>query len=218
MQLNFSDIIRSLWEDGFFKTDKSFREIKSELAKLEYNPSDSTLRSAIDRAKFLNKKGSSGNYRYIQKCNSNNINGMSTSKIGFNTSSLSEREIHPKIIEVSGKLFSDGHHSQAIFEGFKMVNLMVKQKSGLKDLDGKDLMAQAFKHTGPKLRWSKLNTISDKNEQEGYMFLFMGAMVGIRNPKAHEHIVQNDPIKTLEFLAFASLLAKKVDEAEIVSN
>jgi hypothetical protein len=39
----------------------------------------------------------------------------------------------------------------------------------------------------------------------------MGAMVGIRNPKAHDMVQQKDPYKTLEFLAFASLLIKKID-------
>ena len=36
--------------------------------------------------------------------------------------------------------------------------------------------------------------------------------VGIRNPKAHENIQQSDPYKTLEYLAIASLLMKKIDE------
>jgi len=50
------------------------------------------------------------------------------------------------------------------------------------------------------------------------MFLFMGAVVGIRNPKAHDEIVQNDPYKTLEYLGFASLLMKRIDEGEIAHH
>jgi len=41
-------------------------------------------------------------------------------------------------------------------------------------------------------------------------------MIGIRNPKAHDNIIQTDPYKTLEYLSFASLLAKKVEESELV--
>jgi hypothetical protein len=41
------------------------------------------------------------------------------------------------------------------------------------------------------------------------MFLFMGAIVGIRNPKVHETVKQTNPHKTFEFLALASLLARK---------
>jgi hypothetical protein len=47
------------------------------------------------------------------------------------------------------------------------------------------------------------------------MYLFMGSVVGIRNPKAHRRIEQKDPFKTLEYLSLASLLAKRVDEAKL---
>jgi len=74
-------------------------------------------------------------------------------------------------------------------------------------------MSQAFKLPSPILRWTDLKTDSDKDEQEGFMLLFMGAIVGVRNPKAHDHVIQKDKIKTLEYLSFASLLAKRIDEA-----
>lgn len=214
VQINFSEIIKHLWEEDFFKTEKTFNEIKNEITKQGYNSSDSTLYSAIKRAKFLSKKGSVGHYCYIQKFNSHDINEGSNSKKENGITPLNERGIHPRIIKVSGRLYTDGHYSQAIFEAFKAVNNYVKEKSGLINHDGKDLMSQAFKISSPKLRWSKILTESERNEQEGFMFLYMGAMVGIRNPKAHEEIFQHDPIKTLEYLSFASLLAKRVDESE----
>ena len=43
----------------------------------------------------------------------------------------------------------------------------------------------------------------------------MGAMVGIRNPKAHDNIIQADPYRMLEYLAFASLLMKRVEEGKV---
>ena len=70
-------------------------------------------------------------------------------------------------------------------------------------------MANAFNEQTPKIR---LN--SDPDEQEGFKLIFMGSMQGIRNPKAHHAIVQNDPYKTLEYLGLASLLLKRVDERE----
>ena len=126
---------------------------------------------------------------------------------------LKKRGIHSIIIQVSDKLFSNGHYSQAIFEAFKAVNLQVKKKSGLSHLDGKNLMSQAFKLSSPRLRWTDLKTDSDNDEQEGFMFLYMGAIVGIRNPKAHDHIILKDEIIALEYLSFASLLMKRIDEA-----
>jgi len=214
MRVNASDIVKTLWEEGFFKTEKTFKDILFAVNKRGYNPNTATLHNATRRANFLTRKGSTGHYRYIQKFNCHDSHELSDSSKSNGLKLLKERGTHPKIIQVSGKLFADGHYSQAIFEGFKAVNNMVKEKSGLTGHDGKDLMAQAFKPASPILRWSKLTTESEKNEQEGFMFLFMGAIVGVRNPKAHDEIIQRDKIKTLEYLSLASLLAKRVNEAE----
>ncbi len=119
-------------------------------------------------------------------------------------------KLHPKIIEASESLFKDGHYAPAILEAFKAVNNFVKQKTG-KSLDGKALMAEVFSERNPCIKLNDLKTKSDEDEQEGFKFLYMGAMVGIRNPKAHDTVQQKDPYKTLEYLAFASLLIKRID-------
>lgn len=122
-------------------------------------------------------------------------------------------KLHPRIVQVARPLFADGHYAQTIFEAFKVVNNMVKAKSGLTDCDGKHLMATAFDESRPVIKLNQLRDRSAKDEQEGFKFLFMGSMQGIRNPKAHDTTVQRDPLRTLEYLALASLLAKRLDEA-----
>jgi len=87
-------------------------------------------------------------------------------------------QLHPKIMEVSGPLFKDKHYSQAVFEAFKAVNSYVKQKSRLTRLDGQKLMAQAFNEVQPVVRLNKGSSQSDRDEQEGFKFLYMGAMCG----------------------------------------
>src|SRR5208282_6504323 len=106
---------------------------------------------------------------------------------------------HKVIHEVSFPLFVGEHYDQAIFDAYKALNNYVKDKSGRADLDGKDLMVQVFSSKNPILQLNPLQNESDEDEQEGFMFLYMGSMVGIRNPKAHETIQQPDPIKTLEW-------------------
>lgn len=123
-----------------------------------------------------------------------------------------ELRFHPLIIRSSGSLFKSGHYSQAIFEAYKAINNYVKEKSGRGKLDGKDLMAKVFREDNPIIKLNELKTTSDKDEQEGFKFLFMGAMVGIRNPKAHDSIIHSDPIRALEYLSFASLLMRRIDE------
>lgn len=127
-------------------------------------------------------------------------------------------KFHPRIREASERLFKNNHYAQAILEAFKAVNNFVKEKSGKQEWDGKNLMTKVFRRENPIIRFNELKTVSEKDEQEGFMFLFMGAIVGIRNPKAHDNIIQTDPYKTLEYLSFASLLAKKVDEGKLVHS
>jgi len=121
--------------------------------------------------------------------------------------------LHPKITKVSKKLFADTHYALAIFEAFKAVNNAVKKKSGIKDKDGQALMGYVFNEERPIIRLNSLKTQSDKDEQNGFKLLYMGAMTGIRNPKAHDHIIQSDPSRTLKYLALASLLMEKIDKS-----
>jgi uncharacterized protein (TIGR02391 family) len=123
-------------------------------------------------------------------------------------------QFHPKVVETSKSLFETGHYAQAIFEAFKAINNFVKEKTG-QSLDGRDLMAKVFREQDPLIKLNKLKTRSERDEQEGFKFLFMGAMVGIRNPKAHDDIAQMDPFRTLEYLGFASLLMKRIEEGEV---
>ncbi|MEX1064325.1 MAG: TIGR02391 family protein [Candidatus Paceibacterota bacterium] len=120
--------------------------------------------------------------------------------------------LHPKVIEVSQKLFEDKHYSQAIFEAYKAVVSELKGVSGLSNLDGKPLAEAALSLVKPKVKLNKLETQSEKDEQQGFMFLYSGAALGVRNPKAHDNMVQSDPIKTFEYLSFASLLLRRLDE------
>jgi uncharacterized protein (TIGR02391 family) len=217
LAIKISKILESLWEEGFFITEKTVAEIRSCMNIKGYNPNLITLHSAVNKAKILTRKGSSGRYRYIQTSNFDaQLISNPEGKKGIEI--LKKRGIHPIIIQVSGQLFADGHYSQAIFEAFKIINILVKKESGLSYLDGKNLMSHAFKLPSPRLRWTNLETDSDKDEQEGFMFLYMGAIVGVRNPKAHDHVIQKDEIKTLEYLSFASLLVKRIDEAIVDKN
>lgn len=125
-----------------------------------------------------------------------------------------QMNFHPIISKSSQSLYESDHYDLAIFEAFKAVNNFVKNKSERFDLDGKSLMSTCFNTKSPILKFNDMKTESEKNEQEGFMHLFMGAMHGIRNPLAHnEMYFQADSIKTLEYLSFASLLIRKTEEA-----
>ena len=63
------------------------------------------------------------------------------------------------------------------------------------------------------LRFADTVRESGASEQQGMMFLYAGAMLALRNPRAHE-IIEDDPEKALEYIAFLSLLAKSLDKTK----
>jgi len=129
-----------------------------------------------------------------------------------------ELELHPKVLAASGKLLQDGYFPQAVFEAFKALEEYVKRKTGIKNRVGKSLMGYIFDESNPilKIKYSLPDTA--KEEQEGFKLIFMVAMLGIRNPKAHYEIIQRDRVRTLQYLALASLLFKTVDDATLAEN
>jgi uncharacterized protein (TIGR02391 family) len=124
------------------------------------------------------------------------------------------RALHPTVREASETLFENGHTAQAIFEAFKRVELEARARApaSLRDRPARDLMAAVLDERDPALRLNPGRTQSDRDEQEGFKLIYMGAMQGIRNPKAHDAVPDLPPELAYEFLAMASLLLRRLDE------
>jgi uncharacterized protein (TIGR02391 family) len=73
-------------------------------------------------------------------------------------------------------------------------------------------MQRAFSASNPVLKFNSLADDFDRDEQVGFMMMFSGAVVGLRNPRAHK-LIKDDAERALEFIAFISLLAKLLDGA-----
>jgi uncharacterized protein (TIGR02391 family) len=121
--------------------------------------------------------------------------------------------LHADVREVADRYLESGHPEVAIFEAFKAVNNRVKAMTGL-DLDGSKLMGEAFTDSDPPIALADLSTETGRNIQAGFRFLFMGAVRGIRNPDAHELFKALDAEEALETLAFASMLMRRLDDAQ----
>jgi uncharacterized protein (TIGR02391 family) len=74
-------------------------------------------------------------------------------------------------------------------------------------------MMAAFDKNNPKLQLTPLTTISEKDEQEGYRFVFAGGVWAIRNPRGHEYSVNDDPDICLDHLSFVSMLLRRLEQA-----
>jgi len=117
------------------------------------------------------------------------------------------------LINATRKLFLDGHYARAVEEAYKCLDNVVKDKSGL-SISGKDLMNQAFSEKNPILKLNDLKTISERDEQIGYMLIFSGCMTGIRNPRAHDQKKVDSAEAALEMLVWANHLMGIVNKAK----
>jgi len=126
---------------------------------------------------------------------------------------LSELNIHPELIKGIGKLFQDGHYANAVEDACKILENFVKIRSMRLDSSGTELMHLVFSPNNPILTFNDLQTETDKSEQQGMMFLYAGAMLALRNPRAHSLRV-DDPENALDLILFINLLLKSLDNAK----
>ncbi len=124
-------------------------------------------------------------------------------------SEMESIRLHPAIVDASQKLFDDGHYRQALLDATLALNAAVQKKSGLLELDGIALMTQAFGNNKGLLRFDDY-----KDDQVGYMNLFMGVSAVIRNSRAHVNPpIDADPNEVVEMLALLSFLFRALDSA-----
>ena len=121
--------------------------------------------------------------------------------------------LHPLVQKTAGELYKNGHFRQAILDTYIALVEAVKVKSGEYKLDNTPLMQSVFSPRTPVIKVS-----DDADEQQGFMWLFSGAVMAIRNPKAHRLIEQNDPQRTLEWLSYASVLLRVIDDSQLIKR
>ena len=124
-----------------------------------------------------------------------------------------DRNIHTRIQSTSKKLFDDGHYAPATFEAYKLLDKEVAALAKLSE-SGVKLMMKAFSEQSPLIRLTDMSTTSEKDEQEGYKFIFSGTVMAIRNPRGHEYDVKESPTECLDHLSLASLLLRRLESAK----
>jgi uncharacterized protein (TIGR02391 family) len=126
---------------------------------------------------------------------------------------LGLENLHERVIAAASDLFSDEHYQSAVSEAFKSLEVRVRDLTQL-DKSGAPLMGDAFGGTAPRLDVAVETGRSGDDEREGFLALFRGAMLAVRNPKAHELFKPEDPQQALEYLGFASVLHRRLDIAQ----
>lgn len=130
---------------------------------------------------------------------------------------------HPLIRQASESHFKNEKYRSAVLDAMVQFEQMVKNKAKNPkndrgdELSGASLMRHVFNYTHPILSWSNTDCQTGKDELEGYMHIMAGAMIGIRNPKAHA-IFEINPIRAVKLLTLATLLAELVDASKYVTK
>lgn len=213
---SLSSLLISLWREQFFSEPRDLSHVANVLATKGYHPSLPTISTALVRlvrsGKVLSKTRTKGKWKYIQKT-------PTVPNITLEKQFLPKYDFHSHIKRVALKQLHDGNYKEAIQNAFVEVVDQVKIKTGHpksangRDLDGDDLMNHIFgcDNQSPLIKFNSLQTSLNKAEQRGIMNLYKG-IVGIRDRKAHMNFVQNDSLKTTEYLCLASLLLRLLDE------
>lgn len=133
---------------------------------------------------------------------------------GYNHSFSIWDNLHPLINSVAKGRFNDGHYADAVEAAFKEINTRVKKiyrdRTSI-EKDGAKLMQAAFSIQNPIIRLGDTSTETGVNIQQGYMEMFVGAMIGIRNPQAHNNLLISKE-EAIRKLHFASMLMYKIDD------
>ena len=123
--------------------------------------------------------------------------------------------LHPRVAKASLHQFDGGHYREAVSNAMLALTELIRERTGL-TTDGTALASVAFKPDNPLLVFANLNTVSGRDEQEGFHKIMLGAFQGIRNPKVHQLTHDLTPHTAAQYLVFISLLVRRVEECQKV--
>lgn len=134
---------------------------------------------------------------------------------------VSADRLHPWVWDGASSLWASGHYADAVSTAAKLVNAQLQNKIGRRDISDADLCTQCFRLESPQPSAPRLRFLGDRSSetwrsrQLGAQALSLGAFTAIRNPLAHEGVVELGEHEALEFLAVFSVLARWIDECEV---
>lgn len=110
-------------------------------------------------------------------------------------------------------LVKDGRMSEAVFEALRVVEERVRSLTSSDD-SGHALMESVFGARPPRLDITTAMGQAAEDEREGFRLLFTGAMLGLGDSRGADSAVSGTVDETLEYLAVASMLMRRLDRAE----
>ena len=115
--------------------------------------------------------------------------------------------------------YEAGNYSHAILDAIHYLSNILREKTGA-DGDGKSLVGQALGGDSPRLRINRLQTETERNEQQGIESILRGMYQAIRNPRSHEQIVdkQETADAIIYFIDYLLIIIEKSEEPFVISK
>ena len=110
--------------------------------------------------------------------------------------------LHDRVRRVCLDIFNRGHHQAAVFEAFRILEVVIREAAGYgQDEFGKSMINDAFneKTNGPLV-----DDTAPESEQRAMRFLMVGSNGLFRNPRGHRDVKLDDPKEAAELLIVAS--------------
>lgn len=121
--------------------------------------------------------------------------------------------LHPAM-SIALALAEDGRTSEAVCEALGVVEDRVRSLTASEG-SGQALMESVFGAVPPQLNVTTVTGQAAEAEREGFRHLFIGAMLGLRKPHNGGGAAVSAAVdETLEYLAVASMLMRRLDRAE----
>ena len=110
------------------------------------------------------------------------------------------------------KSYLSEDYTTAILNSIAYLRDIIREKSDL-ELDGKDLINQAFSAKHPKIIVSKMETPNDKNIQNGLRELLLGIYTHIRHPRSHGKY-KDSKEDAIAIILFVNYLLNVIDKSK----
>ena len=110
-----------------------------------------------------------------------------------------------EFLEEIKTLFQNGHHRQAVLDTSQLMYKVIRDKSGIHNMDGDQLINNAFGKNGC-LRFDTHSDHAHLETHEGYYYLCKGASMAFRNPAAHAPIKHKPQEAALQIQLMAYLI------------
>ncbi|MGH3897195.1 MAG: TIGR02391 family protein [Pseudonocardiaceae bacterium] len=125
--------------------------------------------------------------------------------------------LHPTM-STALALAKGGRTSEAVLEALRLVEERIQFLTA-NDNSGQTLMESVFGARPPRLDITTTAGPAAEDEREGFRLLFIGAVLGLRDPRLRDPYSTGRTIpatvdETFEYLAVASMLMRRLDRAE----